>query len=159
MSVDVYIPAHPDRCPILAGSGIVGRHSPAGLLQLDYEGNLYGASGLTRWADRVHHAWSRQSNNYPTVARSQSAPEAMLRLASYNPDTGVLDLAGSDLAPERTRTLLAAWLSLQVDALAEELSTAGDARHDLDRSLAQLRTQGPAGRFAADRLARLRRHG
>lgn len=50
-------------------SGIVGYECEPGKLLLYYEGNLYGASNLKRWEERVHQAYGRLVQRYPTVAK------------------------------------------------------------------------------------------
>jgi hypothetical protein len=53
------------------GSGIVGSGSEdrAGLIRIDFEGNLYGATNLTSFWERLFHTAGRHVTGYPTVAR------------------------------------------------------------------------------------------
>ena len=56
------------------GSGIVGSHSlRREILQVDFEGNLYGAENLKSYWERLYHSAGRHVTGYPTVAREYYA--------------------------------------------------------------------------------------
>ncbi len=68
----VYVPAKTSiyrHYYIKAGSAIVGTQVGADLVMLDYEGNLYNASNLHSYHDRLLQAAYRHVEKYPTVAR------------------------------------------------------------------------------------------
>ena len=86
--VPVYIP-HPESLLsklIAKGSGIVG--TPMGLdsVTIYYEGNLYGAKNLRRFAERVLQATERMRMRYPTVATSQVDPREVIQVGVYDPE-------------------------------------------------------------------------
>ena len=59
------------------GSGIVGSHSLTREgLQVDFEGNLYGAENLKSYWERLYHSAGRHVTGYPTVAREYHAAGA-----------------------------------------------------------------------------------
>lgn len=121
--MDVFVPNedHPIRTMIAAGSGIVG--APAlrgGYLEVDYEGNLYGAANIVTYADRISLAYGRMVQHYPTIARTLVEPEALTRVGTYLPATGVVDLRHA--TPEG-KNLLLRWLHIPYDQLAAQLLT------------------------------------
>jgi hypothetical protein len=131
--IDVFVPNedHPIRAMIAAGSGIVG--GPAlrgGNLEVDYEGNLYGAANIVTYADRISLAHGRMAQHYPTVARTLVEPEAMTRVGTYLPATGVVDLRH---ATPQAKNLLCRWLHIPFDQLAAQLLTTNH-RHALART-------------------------
>ena len=72
---------------IAAGSGVVAK--PFGPdFQIDYEGNLYGASNVTTLEQKLLHAAGRSAENYPTIARLWATKENMLENFEI---AGVLD--------------------------------------------------------------------
>ena len=80
--VPVFIPALGSELYriITKGSGIVGQPYNDNEILAYYEGNLYGASNIVTWADRVHHAADRMATAYPTVAKTIARKEAKSRL-------------------------------------------------------------------------------
>ena len=91
---------------IRTGSGIVGQARPdaLGRITIDYEGNLYGASNIATYADRVGQAAGRAAEHYPTVARMSVPAGDLWRIGYYDEREGqvVLDPGCADA--------LAAWL-------------------------------------------------
>lgn len=86
--VPIWLPTSP-LLQIKKGSGIVGRvtEQPGrSYVSLDYEGNLYGAVNLTRYVERVAHAYDRQVTGYPTVARMHAPAEWVEQIGWYSPD-------------------------------------------------------------------------
>ena len=107
--IAVYVPAPDVDLGIARGSGIVGRqyvqHEPREeLLLVYYEGNVYGGVGLERYANRVHQAWGRMEQSYPTVARQHVRPFEMVEVAAFDPFAGLVEV--SDLPS------LLGWLDL-----------------------------------------------
>ena len=71
------------------GSGIVGEPHAVGVL-LHYEGNLYKASNLVRYEDRLKHAAGRLVARYPTramlVLPEREVAETLLAVGGYDSD-------------------------------------------------------------------------
>lgn len=66
-------------------SGVVA-YRRDGSLMVDFEGNRFAASNLTRWADRVLHAYERAAACYPTVARAGvTDPAAYVVVGEFDP--------------------------------------------------------------------------
>lgn len=98
LAIYVPNPEHPPLAgrPITAKSGIVGTEGPAYFmvlgevpddlddraLQIDFEGNLYGASNIKTWADRVYHAADRHLSRYPTIARATVPIRSMIQVGT-----------------------------------------------------------------------------
>lgn len=82
---------------IARGSGIVGSPATgAPSMVVDYEGNLYGSSNMSSWAERVYHAASRHVTAYPTVARSHVDPSWLQRIGTYEIATDRIRLDDRD---------------------------------------------------------------
>jgi|HubBroStandDraft_6_1064221.scaffolds.fasta_scaffold34131_2 hypothetical protein len=62
------MPNSPTAALVARGSGIVGEPLDAEFTRISFEGNLYGASNLTKYEDRVDHAAGRLLHRYPTIA-------------------------------------------------------------------------------------------
>lgn len=62
---------------IRRGSAIIGRPTDGGVLDVSFEGNIFDAVNLRRYAERVASAYDRLRSNYPTVAR-RSVPSYLL---------------------------------------------------------------------------------
>jgi hypothetical protein len=113
--VDVYVPVEGSSAArtIDRGSGIVGRvHGHH--VQLDYEGNRYGAANLKTFADRVRQAWGRQSESYPTVARMTVPLLQVVKVGEFHPDTGRVALVNEHLNDRLLR-----WLGLEGETSLE----------------------------------------
>lgn len=128
--VDVYVPTDFARGvhritnirPIAPGSGIVSNSDVRGdYLQIYFEGNLYGAQNIVTYADRISHAHGRMIQRYPTIANALVFPDAMTKVGTYMPTTGVLLLL--DDASGWTRDLVMRWCSLTEDQIEEQLLT------------------------------------
>lgn len=109
VQLPVFVPAPdaPVRASILPGSGIVGTFEHGRLL-CDYEGNRYGSPELSRYADRVFHAFGRHVEHYPTVARVWVAPEQMIEVGWFDRRTGRVELHD-----DPARQLLSGWLGVE----------------------------------------------
>ena len=88
----VYVPAadHRDVALIRGRAGIVGAVTPepvTGRVVIDFEGNLYGASNVRTWADRVLVAEGRHRVQYPTVARETVRPDALVRVGTLHDES------------------------------------------------------------------------
>jgi hypothetical protein len=174
-AIPVVVPApaaNPALVTILVGSGIVAmpadqwRQRPedapwpqstvesvqaADRLVLDYEGNRYGSESFKTWADRVHHAYGRQAQRYPTAARSHVPASAVQIVATYNPLEGEITLLdGADI------NQLTLWLGADPTA-SGELRTTRSAAHDQRREIRAALAAGVIGRRTLAAYAR--RHG
>jgi hypothetical protein len=105
---------------IAPGSGVVtgGDRGDAdsGELRVWFEGNLFNAVNLQRWADRVHCAAERMRTNYPTTAVRNFPGECFRAVAFYDPETGRFDWQVPGW-----RALLSDWLGRPVED--EDLQT------------------------------------
>lgn len=123
----------------------------ADTVTLDYEGNKYRSLSFATWADRVHHAYGRQAQRYPTVARTR-VPRAVVQIvATYDPREGQITLL-DDADP----ALIARWLG--ADTLdPAELQATSVAAHAQRR---EIRAALAAGSHAREQVAwYARRHG
>jgi hypothetical protein len=83
-----------------------------------YEGNLYGAVNLGRYAERVRHAYWRMVENYPTVAMSVVPGEELAQVGWFDPDENrVAVIRGLEWG------LLAAWLGGELDEAELEVTS------------------------------------
>jgi hypothetical protein len=158
MELDVYVPA--DRATatariVDAGSGIVGTASDElGRTLVDFEGNRHGAVNLVTYADRVHCAAGRHTVRYPTTARALLDTTVLVRVGTFDSETGDIDLLGADEGPDAARARIAAWCGVTPANVDAQLRTTS-ARHQMRREIAAARASGnPALRIAADRMAR-----
>jgi len=103
---------------IKPGSGIVGQSVLEGqMIELYFEGNLYGAVNLDRFAQRVRQAAGRMEQSYPTIARMHVKPEDVIQVGWFDADQGVVVvMPGGDAA-----RMLASWLDVDVNELHKEL--------------------------------------
>src|SRR5271166_213271 len=69
----ILIPKSDSSARPIKGSGIVGSPTQDGLIQVDYEGNLYHAENLRTFWERLFHAAGRHVTGYPKVAREYLA--------------------------------------------------------------------------------------
>jgi hypothetical protein len=100
----VVIPRDPERGPLRGvrrGSGMVG-HKSGDLIEVYFEGNLYGAVNLTRFEDRVLCAADRLVARYPTTAKRLVALTDLEVIGTCYPDRGEVVIGRPDL--------LAVWL-------------------------------------------------
>ena len=139
---------------ILPGSGIVsdGERDPSGRLVIDFEGNRYGSTSITTYADRVDHAAGRHLVRYPTVARLAVLPADVIEVGAYNTETGVVTVHG----PEEAH-LLAEWCRVD-EARDAGLVTESNGRHHRERDWEPyLHSPDPVVRRMAEReLSRYR---
>jgi hypothetical protein len=73
LSVLVPRPGSQADLAIRTGSGIVTVDPTADKVEVYYEGNLYGASGLETFEDKVRRAAERLVDRYPTIAKGRWA--------------------------------------------------------------------------------------
>ena len=133
---------------ILSGSGIVsdGERDPSGRLVIDFEGNRYGSTSMTTYADRVDHAAGRHLVRYPTVARLAVLPANVIEVANYDTETGVVTVHGPEEA-----VLLAEWCRVD-EASDAGLVTEANGRHNRERDWrAHLHSPDPGVRRMAER--------
>lgn len=99
--VPVFIPAQGSELYriIEKGSGVVGQPYNDTETLCYYEGNLYGASNMVTWADRVHHAADRMAVAYPTVAKTIARPGELIRVGSF--EGGRIELGSNAWANEQ----------------------------------------------------------
>jgi hypothetical protein len=103
----VYVPAPGamEVADITRGAAIVGELQDDGGLLVDFEGNVYGAPNLERYANRVLKAAGRQQQRFPTRARRIVAAESMIAIGEYDSREQVVRVTGPD-----SERLLARWL-------------------------------------------------
>jgi hypothetical protein len=124
----VYVPVEMTGAQrIFKGSGIVSSGGEDGRVMIDYEGEIYGHRAGNNFADRVDRAAGRQTDNYPTVARSWVEPKSIRAIGYYDSERGIVDLFG-----EEEGELLAAWLGVEV-VDPSELTTASNVLHNRKR--------------------------
>lgn len=115
MSIAVYVPKPGLHGLIAPKSGVVG--STQGVtdrVMIDYEGNLFGAVNLERYANRVARAYDRHVTRYPTVARAFVSPDELIQIGTYEPaEFGVLVYPGGAMND------LAEWLGVEEVDLIE----------------------------------------
>jgi len=167
-AIPVVVPdpaANPDLVSILPGSGIVampadqwhmrppGQPWPHGsvenaqgadVLILDYEGGRFGSQSHKTWADRVHHAYGRQAQRYPTVARSRVPAATVQIVGTYNPLEGEITLCADADCDQ-----LALWLGADPTG-SSEMQTTCSAAHAQRR---EIRAALAAGTFDRRTLA------
>lgn len=128
MRLNVYVPKpqtpawfHIDR-----RSGIVGtpgKRCEPDHIEVDYEGNRFGAMNIVTWADRVHHAADRHTFNdgrgYPTVARMTTPAHDLTLVGTFNlgepHGVELTDEAAQPGTPEREALL--DWLAVDEEDL------------------------------------------
>lgn len=94
----IYVPESDHSNMVLAdikkGSAIVGEMASScdPLVEIYYEGNLYGAVNLQRFEDRVLCAAGRMRENYPTAACGMVPDSTLREVGSFNYDTKVLTI-------------------------------------------------------------------
>lgn len=105
----VYVPSPTATDPVVAGiadgSGIVGKMLEDGNVLVYYEGDMHGATGLDRFANRVRVAWGRASEDDPTRAKAVVPAGAVVPVGEYDAREQVVRLTGAEGA-----RLLAEWL-------------------------------------------------
>ncbi len=72
---------------VIRGSALVGiprEIDVPGRVLVYYEGNLYGAENLKRYAERCLHAAERGVLRFPTVAFSETAVEDLIPVGKYH---------------------------------------------------------------------------
>ena len=104
MLLAVYVPAGEDTFGIKPGSAIVGVPKGPEPILVDYEGGLYGQEGIEFFRQRLLHAADRHTRLYPTVARVLLPPAALHQVATYDTESGHLEVIHAEA--------LDAWTSL-----------------------------------------------
>lgn len=100
---DVYVPAEGQLETIAPGSAIVGNpteaelHDGRRLVQIYYEGNLYGASNLDTYEGRLLIAADRLSVHYPTIAQRLVPSEDLICVGTWCHETKTLDVEEPEL--------------------------------------------------------------
>lgn len=75
-------------CGIDVGSGIVGEYVD-GDVEVDFEGNRFGAVGLETWIERVAHAAGRRVERYPTAARRRVPAAMLVEVGTFDVEGGI----------------------------------------------------------------------
>lgn len=121
----VYVPTLESkiRGTIVSGSGIVGTiEAPpgeGGRVVLDFEGNLYRASNIKTFADRVMIAAGRHVTRYPTVARIYARLSDVVCVGYWE------EISGRVLPNENCEAYLPEWLGMRGGIPAHELMAHG----------------------------------
>lgn len=111
--VVVWVPVGRLATLIRPGSGVVSSAPErGGRILVDFEGAVYGQASMKVYADRVCHAWGRQTANFPTVARAWPRVDELVRLGTFDPIEGVVEL-DDVCALGSSRDVLAEWLKVQ----------------------------------------------
>ena len=104
--LNLYVP-HPESrlsVELARGSAIVGLPLPSGAIRIYYEGNVIGATNLTRYRARAVQAASRMVHNYPagypTRAREDVDPRELVEIGTIEVGKWTLEITASagDLA-------------------------------------------------------------
>jgi hypothetical protein len=134
----------PDR--LVAGSALVTDNPTGadGVVVVDVEGNLFDSVSLRRFVNRVALAVDRAAVRYPTTARLHLDASAVIAVATFDTDTGRLDVE-----PEWWETLCT-WAGTDLTG-ANVL--ADGARWEAERELAAWAHTDP------DMVRWLRQHG
>ncbi len=115
----VWVPANETRLGlrIAAGSGIVSVATASAMwlsatdqVEIGFEGNLYGASNLDAYADRVYHAWGRQVESYPTTARAWVSTDDLISIGNFDTVEGRVVLDDDEAV-----AMLEAWIGRALD--------------------------------------------
>ena len=82
----MFVPVGPRLRWIKSGSGIVGRDAPddPDYLVIYFEGNVYGASNIKTFADRVYHAADRMESHYPTIATAYVTRTSLVEIGKFD---------------------------------------------------------------------------
>jgi hypothetical protein len=147
LAVYVLHPNSPLRFSIAHHSAIVGTpgENDPSQVRIDYEGDLYHASNLVTFADRVERAAGRHTTNYPTVARAWVQADSLVRVGSWDDREGLVHVEMPDA--------LAAWLD--VETVPEQEFRATGVHYEQRRELRQaLHSPNPAVRQLARQEAR-----
>lgn len=153
--ITVYVPAPDARTPIDPGSGIVGSLLPDGTILADFEGNRNAAENLITFADRVGVAAGRHRQRYPTHARQTFTTSELIRVGTFDPETGDVTLSAERPTAESPTpaAVVAGWCALEEDQLDAELASTG-ARHKMRRDvMAALASRDPSVRRVGQHLA------
>jgi len=87
----VFVPREAAAAGIRDGSGVVGAPLPGEqLVNVYYEGALYGQSEMARLADRVFYAHGRLVEHYPTVARKTLPVASLIEVGTFDPPSGTI---------------------------------------------------------------------
>ena len=143
----IYVPTNPATCQapcgILPGSGIVGRSTGDGLIEIWYEGNAHGASNLDTFAEKISCAAGRMSSQYPTSARAVVDASSLLLVGEFHLAEGRAAIDEADLVSK--------WSG---EEAASELLTAHGLKLRLLKKMAAP-PMTPGALWAAKELARL----
>ena len=116
MRVSVFVPAPESGslANIKRGSGIVAVELRP-WTRIDYEGDLYNASNMVTFADRVKRAWQRQEHEYPTIARMVVPAGELVKVGEFDSENGVVEIGHeAPMDADTARDILADWLSVSV---------------------------------------------
>ena len=84
----------------LEGGPRVTTRVPRPYVRIDYEGDLYNASNVVTFADRVRRAYGRQVENYPTVARMVVLQDDLWPVGWFDPAAGLVHCTDPDRLAE-----------------------------------------------------------
>jgi hypothetical protein len=100
---DVFVPAEGRLDSIAPGSAIVGEltnaelHDGRRLVQVYYEGNLYGAMNMDTYEGRMVIAADRLSVHYPTIAQRLVPVDDLICIGTWCHETQTLDVEEPEL--------------------------------------------------------------
>ena len=144
---NIYVPADQTTgegpCGILPGSGIVGRSTGDGLIEIWYEGNAHGASNLDTFAEKISCAAGRMTSQYPTSARAVVDASSLLLVGEFHLTEGRAVIDEADLVSK--------WSG---EEAANELLTAHGLKLKMLKKMAAP-PMTPGAKWAALELARL----
>lgn len=100
-----------------AGAGIAGSPAPDWLggdetdkLIVDYEEGR--ASNVVTYADRVYHAADRHCAHYPTHRRMLVAADRLIRVGTYHPGEGRVEIDETSVPRGQALYRLAEWIGM-----------------------------------------------
>jgi hypothetical protein len=150
----VFVPADDSRTMLRPGTGIVGAPEPL-RTHIYHEDNTDYAN-VNTFADLLHIAWGRCSQNYPTHKRQLVDSDDVIQVGIYDPRNGDL------IVDPDQRELLMRWLNIEpgaagADEALERESHATQANHEQRREIRKALAEHTHPRQVIEQYAR--RHG
>lgn len=91
MKLNIYVPANPSQVTIAPRSAIVGVPREEGQVWVHYEGNLFGATNLRQFHERLISAAGRLVKRYPTVACACLPEKDLVAVGVYDAEHWCVD--------------------------------------------------------------------